>query len=109
MHQKMNMDGRSMAQSAFRLLATSVRASCDLYEEVVKITRLHDKLAVVVGYPQGLCKGFVLFAERNHKVSISNVNTYIVAYSRLRCRKIVDKISYATVANVTEAYNMAHS
>ena len=34
-----------------------VRASCDLYREVVKITRrLYDNLAVVVRYPQGLCK-----------------------------------------------------
>ena len=76
----------------------------------MKITRwLYDNLAVVVGYPQGLSKFKSKFvAKRNRKVIVSNVNTYVVDYSRIRRRKNrrenrrqINRTM--TVANVTEA------
>ena len=76
----------------------------------MKIARcLYDNLAVVVRCPQGLCKVlFEFVAERNRKVMVSNVKTYVVAYSHLRCRKNrrengrqINRTT--TLANVTEA------
>ena len=93
-----------------------MRASYDLYKEVVKITQcLYDDPAVVVGYPQGLCKFLSKFvAERNRKVIVSNVNANAVAYCRLRCRKNRREnrrqLNHTTtVANVTEASRTQHS
>ena len=61
----------------------------------MKITRrLYDNLAVVVRHPQGLFKDLSKYvAERNRKVVVSNVNAYVVAYCRLRCRKNRKEIS----------------
>ena len=57
---------------------------------------MYDNLAVVVRYPQGLCKVLSSFvAERNRKVNVSNVNTHVVAYTYVAAcdaEKIVEKI-----------------
>ena len=69
---------------------------------------------VVVRFTEGLCKVLSLFvSERNRKVIVSNVNTYVVAYSRLRYGKKRREINrrqinpMKTVANVTEASSLA--